>query len=396
MEHLVTNKIGEITLTAKKVAEDIKEIVEDTSELIKEVKPPLKILDNAKKIISNYYDQKYKMIPLMVLSKRLRISYSKISEIVNCLEQEGFLSKVGNRYKLAGYVDNNTNTTFIKKMKRKAKVSPGMFFLKLIVFIIGCGATYMSIFHSIEFLKDYYDPLKAIIAATLIISFNIVSAEMIIFGIIHKLKMIIAGFAIILFLGSVFSMGSTIIGLYNLKANTTTTQNININNNDTEYRQRELKHKLLVEEKEQIKKLLDGEIIKRDGLVTLLNNFSQEQIKLDLENYNKINGRRYIADKRIDKLQNDFNKILNVEKEYIKSNIVFDSNKKELPPDAYDWIAKYVFKNMNADGIKFWMSVYPAIFYDIIAPISFSIVFFLTGNFKIRKTRKIKKRGKRK
>lgn len=378
--------IGKTFVSALNVSKEINSIlqnknIEDIEEHIQKV--PNQVLLRARNVIIKHYEKTFKMIPSLLLFKKLKLSYPKGKELLNELEHQGFLGKNGNRYQITGKADIQTSTR--KAIKNKMVFSPGITILKAIIFLIGVGATYMSIFHSIAFLSDYYKPFRAILSASIMIMFNIVAAEMIIYCIMHKVKKLVLIFTLILTFGSIFSIGSTIIGLYNSRSVTVKAENIEINQEDQSSKQTKLKHALIVEEKEQIRKMLNSELEKRDGLVKLLNKFTQDQIKLDLENYNKMNGRRYVADRRIDELQKDYTRIVKKESNYLESNVVYNADKKQVPMSAYNWIGKQVFEDANPEGIQFWMSVYPAIFYDIIAPISFSIVFFMPNGKRKRK-----------
>ena len=206
-------------------------------------------------------------------------------------------------------------------------------------------------------------------------------------------------FSVLLVLGTIFSMGSTIWGLRTTMEETIRIDNTSINQDDTEYQNTKMLYQNIVDRKTQALKTLESEMVKRDGFVDAINGYSEKFIEDNPDFYSKQNGRRYVADKAVETAKKDYDDIVLEEKLYLESNVVVVSDKKEIPDNAYTWIADKVFKGMSADNLQFWMSVYPALFYDIISPVSFSIVFFLSGNMKKKsikkKTGKHRKRGKK-
>ena len=357
---------------------------------------PDKLKNKAKIHIQTYSDQ-YMRVPSKIwLSKKLHLSLGKTTLIMKALLQDEFFIKKGNVYVLSNTQGDDIRiTTGLDRLKAKVKLSPAIVFMKVLLFTIGCGATYMSIFHSTDFLSEYYSPFKSVLAAIIMISFNVLSADMIVFFYLKSRIALVWLFSIILILGTVFSMGSTVIGLYNSRAVEITTSNTIENTEDQILKSTQLDYDVLLSRKSQAEQNLNSERIKRDGLVKILNSYTPEMIESNQDYYNKQNGRRYVSDIRVDKAQKIFDEIILEEQDFLKSNTVIESDKKDIPENAYSWIAGAVFSDMKPESLQFWMSVYPALFYDIIAPISFSIVFFVGGGIPVRKVKKIKTKKRR-
>lgn len=364
---------------------EIKEKEETKKE---EIVVPQKIKERTFKHISVYYNEKGKIPTIPWISGKIKQSRNNTKNILKSLEEDGFIENKNNRY----FMKINIPVTKTQKIKIAVKKNPWIYFIKLLLFIIGIGATYMSIYHSTGFFMEYYSPIKAVLAAIIIICFNILAAELIIIFSRTAHSLICSAFFVLWVLGTIFSMGSTIMGLYN---NRRVDQQIitdiqNINNQKS--RDIDLKHQNIKEKKEQALILLEGERIKRDELVKLISKYTPEMIEKDKNNYNILNQRRYIADTRIDTAKNLYNNVMEEEKQFLDNNTIIDFTDNQKLPNAYNWLAKIMFKNADPGIIQFWMSVYPAIFYDIIAPVSLSIVFFLPINFQ----KQVKRRKKRK
>lgn len=358
---------------------------------------PEKIKNRAKIHIQTYSDQFMRVPSQAWLSKKLHLSLGKTTLIMKALLQDKFFFKKGNIYvRTNTQGDNIRIPTGFDRLKAKVKLSPAVVFMKIILFIIGCGATYMSIFHSTDFLSEYYNSFKAILAAIIMICFNVLSAEMIIFFHLKSLRVPTVVFSIILILGTVFSMGSTIVGLYNSRAVEITEKYTIENTEDRILKSTQLDYNVLLSKKSQAEQNLNSERDKRNGLVKILNTYTPEMIENNQDYYNKQNGRRYVADVRVDKAQKIFNKIILEEQEFLKFNVVVESTKRHIPENAYSWIANAVFPDMKPESLQFWMSVYPALFYDIIAPISFSVVFFVGVNIPTKRIKQVTRKRKRK
>lgn len=395
MEKQIRGKIGESMELLQKAdtAGLVETIPNDVPVII-----PERILERTKKHIISFYDQKGKIPAKAWLQKKLNMSGAKVTDIIKALVTEDFLYKKGNRYYLkSANPDEFRIPSIVDKAKAAAKLSPAMVFVKTILFIIGCGAVYMSIFHSKDFLSEFYTPTRSIIAATIMIVFNVLAAEMAIFFWIKRHRALTVAFLIILVLGTVFSMGSTIIGLYNARANDLTISYTEENTDTRDLQEIQKEYESILDRKVQAEADLNSERAKRDGVVNTINQYTPEMINADLENYNKMNGRRYIADTRVDKAKIAYSAVVAEEKEFLELNTVTAADTKEIPGDAYTWIGGTVFPTVRPDTLQFWMSTYPALFYDIIAPAAFSIVFFVTGakKKKERKHRKRRRHAKR-
>lgn len=381
--HLVEKTEGE---------KDLPAVVEEKAAII----IPEKIKERAQKWILSYYNQKGAFPSIPWIASKIGQSRVKTGNVLKALEADNFLCKKGNRYTIKSVEDGTGIPAPLEKVKAMAKMNPWMFFIKGVLFIIGIGATYMSIYHSIGFLQGYYSLKKAIVSGILMIVFNVMAAEIAVFFRSKNLTALWRLFTGLWVLGTLFSMTSTVIGMYNQRAQELAIAIIKENIGTQENHDTDLKYQNLKERKEQALANLEGERKKRDTLVETISLYTPEMIDKDLENYNKLNGRRYIADTRVDSAQDEYNLLVEQESSFLTENTIA-AVVEEKPADAYTWIGGEVFPGVRPEMIQFWMSVYPALFYDIIAPVSLSIVFFLPGDIKkkpIRKKKKLRRKKK--
>lgn len=354
-----------------------------------------KIIEKVKKYINSYFLEKNRVPSMNWISSKINVSKSVISNSLQLLESEKFLFRKGNRFYLSQNPEEIPGLT-LNRVKATVKVSPGIFAVKVILFLIGIGATYMSIFHSRDMLLDYYNPIRATISAIIMIGFNILAAEMAIFFFTKGYKAICGVFAILLVLGTLFSMGSTIYGLYNKRAAVELVEISEENDFNIVFQSSTLLYQNILDRKEQARQDYESERIKRDDYVQKLSTYNTPEIIEENQTYfDSLTNSRWVADKRVDKARRVYEEIITEEKVFLESqskSVV--APKKEDPPNAYDWLGELVFTGVSPDRIQFWASAYPALFYDVIAPVSFGVVLFVTGERKKKKLPKKRRKSR--
>lgn len=345
---------------------------------------PDRILDKSKKVILTFYSQKQKFPSVAHISSKLGLPKSKISPILKTLCKENFIEKKGTRYYLLSIDGSSFRTvSILDKAKATVKLSPGMIILKLILLVIGTGAAYMSIYHSIGFLSEYYSTTKAVISAIIMIVFNIIAADLIVFFRIKGFKALYRVFSVILVLGTLFSMGSTVVGLYNRNSKSKKEQILKQNKEDIVFLQSQQKYNLIQEKKSQSIKVLEIEKEKLKKAMNTLYLYTPEMRERDPQHYKEINWAKVLAERSYKSAQEKFDSIIVEESDYISENNITIQVNQNVPEDAYSWIGTTI--SVDPDQIQFWMSCYPALFYDVISPIAFCVILFVTGESKKKK-----------
>ena len=257
--------------------------------------------------------------------------------------------------------------TFLKKSDTKTDIHlTGFFFLKIFLFFIGTGATYMSILYSYTWFLSFLSYYNALILAVIMVLYAVGSFELIVLFYLKGRKFIAFIFSFLWVIVTLFSMTSTVAGQYNSRMQEIKAvyerENKQFQNNsevDTYNTQMELyKHELELtnSELERIQK-------------ALLQFESLDMINENRRLYNSLYYQRRLASNNKIKLNE---KIENL----IKEKPVQILEKKEL--NFYQWVSM-IFK-FTPDNIQFWLSVFPALFIDLIAPLSFAVILFLQGN----------------
>lgn len=290
--------------------------------------------------------------------------------------------------------DNNSNnkmksmidrlkTIFKKKEKVKVQRKENyngnyyIIFIRFILELVGFGAAALSVRYTAIYLYDSLPMFWSWFLSSIMVIFSVMAFQIIIVFIIRKHKLLSFLFSVLWLIVTIFSMSSTVIGQYNAnKEKFFISQNI-------------------VADRKSMSDLYD--LYEKD-----INNLeiNKENRQKDLDRFNVL-IKPYLDDpnKRLEsrESQRDYNiyaqaiadaqrdiKLFiskiednrNKQKELL--SVSGDQNiNKESAPDFYDWIAYSVFTDGNPALIQFIISLFPAVFIDLIAPIGIAIGLFL-------------------
>jgi hypothetical protein len=238
--------------------------------------------------------------------------------------------------------------------------------LKILLLIIGTGATYMSIYYSYKWLLDFLDPVRAFMLALIMVIFAVVSFELIILFRQRKQYLLVAVFSILWLIVTSFSMTSTIAGQYNSRIE-------KLNSRYEKESELQISSRKNNEYEEQKKEYQDNlKMMKEDfNQVQIL--LSQYKTKEEIVEGGKIYNRLFWRSRKV---KSDMNKVIKqLRKLRLENKNTSNKLIKKNAPDFYVWIS--MLFHYSPLLIQFWLSVFPALFIDIIAPLSFAIVMFI-------------------
>jgi hypothetical protein len=256
----------------------------------------------------------------------------------------------------------------LKKIREISSDSKKWFeILRYVLLFIGVGAVYMSIHYSYLWLVSFLHPARAFLLAFILVAFAVSAFELIVFFYQSFKISLVTIFSVLWLIVTVFSMTSTVAGQYNSRIadlDKRYNQDSSIKNEDSkmrEYQEQKLEYKEtlqdLREDSQNIQKLLayydSPEKIEANRRM-----YNQLQWK-----YNKIQRQIEITTKRLEKLRS------NKKYKFIKKNA----------PDFYVWISD--LWGWRPEMVQFFMSVFPAIFIDLISPLSFAVVMFVRSDY---------------
>lgn len=253
--------------------------------------------------------------------------------------------------------------------------------IRVIMGVIGIGAAAISIYYTAIWLFEFLPFLFAILLSTIMVGFSISTFEVIVLifsgSILHskyaKWTVCIL-FSILWIIVSTFSIMSTVAGQYNKYVaglQEQTRQGISTGRANwgiIQERKRELQERLS-EYRQQITTL--------NKIMSGLGSVEQRQENAHI--WSETQYRLSKANREMNKISDELEKVRAEERRQLEESrqhgVSLTINEGSGLPDFYGWFAKVV--NVHKDRAQFLMSLFPAIFVDIISPIGIAIALFL-------------------
>ena len=203
--------------------------------------------------------------------------------------------------------------------------------IRVALFVISAGAAIMSIYYSCLWFLERLPFLMALVSAVIMVGYGVLFPE-VIADIGHKPVSYIIGFTGIVVI--LFSMMSTVAGQYNQRK-------VNLEASGASLRLSELRRQ---------EKTLEGSIASLEAQIEAI---SQEESESKL----------YMM--RITQEKLDANvEALGAVRLQILEEVDIQGKSRQ---DFYTWAGSVV--GSSPDSFEFWMSLFPALFFDIIAPL---------------------------
>lgn len=298
-----------------------------------------------------------------------------------------------------GHIKKNKNKTeYYKRAKKKIAIfkntepkeegeeqekeglDPRAFsFMRWSMLASGVGAVVMSIYHSQYYLqKDYILPL-AIFAACVFVFFEVTGFDIAVFMLKKKRFLTGTSLVFVALVAMAFSINSTVGGMYANSADklNTTLQDVKTFEKEEEKESREWES--IQEQKESVTlSLLDiREVVK---------NYTEELKYLvpGTQLHNVTAWRLTQAENKRDEYRKDLKEVQDRETAYLDREGEEKTEVIVYKKSYYEWIGGAVFKKVRPELFEFIMSIFPAVFYDVLAPLAIG-VFMFTGKPKGKK-----------
>lgn len=236
--------------------------------------------------------------------------------------------------------------------------------LRYVLLLVGSGSVYMSVYYSNKWLLDFLSPNRALLLSSIMVIFAVSAFELIVLFKKEKQYILVILFTFLWCVVTIFSMTSTIAGQYNSRMsfiNKTYKEKSKESTQLIQYKEYEEQRK---EYKETIT-MLRKDSLYYQGLLSQFN--SAEDIQKNINKYNSLSW-------SYRRTQNELKSII-AKLEKLRKNSRGVSLIEKVPPDFYLWISSMF--GWKPDLIQFWMSIFPAIFIDLVAPISIAVFMFV-------------------
>lgn len=256
--------------------------------------------------------------------------------------------------------------------------------IQAVMGVIGIGASIISIYYSYLWMKDFLPFVLSVLFAFIIVSFSIFAFETIIIflsGEITDKKWIkigvVTGFLLLWGIATFFSIASTVGGQVNknLQKNEAKINSAGKNNQE--------QWKILKEQKADLKDSLNEYRKQAKTYNDILAGMNNMKTRYEnKQGWNDVNYKLQEVQKNTQKILGDMDEVRNQEKKLLeeskgKINVAAESNAEDK--DFYLWMAKVL--NISADKIQFVLSLFFAIFIDLISPTALAISLFLRNKF---------------
>lgn len=309
-----------------------------------------------------YYKQYEKFPKLIKITNATKLNNKQLKIILEFLISKKKIKRRGTNYYFP-----NQKTTRKKKIISKNKTNIKTFILFTFMGIISTIAIILSIYYTTLFFLSRTDNVFVSFPLSFImVGFSSTAFQIVI--LLKQNKKYLLSFIVFIlwFIVLIFSMASTVAGLYNQSREKQIASTIENNDNTHLYYQE------LLNQENSLKVDIDEKIKERKRYVNILQEFdTDEKIKANEKQINKYRNTVYYLDRDIKRLKIKQNKIREEKKKLLSDNKNIKSIEKE---DFFVW-ASMILK-IKVFIIEFYLYVFPAIFIDIIAPLNFSVILF--------------------
>ena len=313
-----------------------------------------------------YYYSKYSKLPsLKYISDHLNISAKTASEVVQRLRDQ----KVIVKNPQGEYYIPKPITYDEKAIKQPIKKDFSLLVIRVIMGIIGVGASVMSLYYTLIFLSEFLPTFWAFLLSAIMVLFSVVCIDVIIILKQNKKQgVLISVFSTAWLVVFLFSMASTMIGQYNARQKNIVVAVEESRAPETQAEAWEIlqaQEKYLLEDIDTTEKSLN---LHRENFNKMLETEKRDWYFFDARN------RMQEAEKSLEKKRAELKATQTEKKDFLNSGKTFvaPENKNH---DFYDWFGNEF--GVSPGTVAFIVSIFPAMFIDIIAPLALAVSMFL-------------------
>jgi hypothetical protein len=347
-------------------------------------------IEDIKYYLYNYFKRNNKMPSKEQVAKRTNLTLEEVQKAYSSLQSQGYLKTV--RVQKVPTVRTKANLPKMQSVSKEVSKIPisnvsqmdtdNMFgnltvlVIRIVMLVIGAGAICLSVYYTSMWLSDFLPSCLAILLSSVMVGFSAMAFEIIIILSTERRILLSILFSFLWVVVLLFSMISTVAGQYNQRIQNDIAENLQkvdvnhrkaaldiYNNNERELlsqledkkKERAAYQKLLAEVD-----TLEERIDNTSGWV--FRDTSRKLAKVDSD-ISEINVQlRNVRETKLKLLSSEDSAGL-IEQTEVQA------------ASFYVWMST-VF-SIAPKFVEFWMSLFPAIFIDLIAPFSLAISLFL-------------------
>lgn len=268
-----------------------------------------------------------------------------------------------------------------KEKEDRAIYGVPIYIIQFFMAIIGIGASIISVYYTTIWLLEFLPWAFALLLSGIMVGFSVSAFETVILfftGLVttnKTVKLVVAsGFILLWVIVSFFSIISTVAGQYNRHvANLRDQAKMGISTGRAQWnivQERKIDlQKRIIEQREQmtvLNKVLSG---MSDVESRKANNAIWYETQYRIQ---KLGEKMSTTSTELDKIRDEESKQIEESK---KTGALLSLSDPKGIPDFYSWMSNVT--GIVKDKVQFWMSLFPAVFVDIIAPVALAVALFL-------------------
>jgi hypothetical protein len=352
-------------------------------------------IGEVKIFLRNYFNQ-YKRLPtIREAADRFSTQESRMLDIYRSLVRDGFLKRNYTRYKMPvpqSEQSSREKVPGIVVTPSVQKEAVGDIFitagwmivvLRLVMTLIVLGAVSLSIYYTAIWLMDFLPAFLAIVLSSVMVLFSCMAFEIVILLGRSRQKILASVFLVLWAVVLIFSMVSTVAGQYNQRIHNEVVATAR--GSEMTYK-RTLYESYQAEEK-NLQKQIEDKMEQRTSYQKLLSQFDTlEKQQEDRKIFNDLTWRIAVVDREVQRLNGQLSSVREKERSSLEGETQEGLIRETVSENQsfYVWIGT-VF-NVSPIHVEFWLSVFPAVFIDIIAPFALAFVLFVQKRMEGKKS----------
>lgn len=340
-----------------------------------------KLLNKIQNLLQNYCSHSEGKFPKIEwIQKWTGLKQYKVVEALRILEAERFLDRNYNQYTLNPIPEQSQKildqSTKIPRRFEKNQSDILLITIRIVMAVIGMGASWLSMHYTRVWLLEFLPSSLATLLSTIMILFSVASFEALLIFWANRKMLPIVIFSIVWIVVLIFSMISTVAGQYNSRIS---------NREEITTERTEVAHARMaletyeIEESELMESLTEKRIELRASQTLYAQFDTLEKRKEDWRFY--WNTKKAMDDStlKIESLQIRLGEIREKKRRLLKQNLqsagIIEETEKLVYASFYVWLGEVL--KAKPMMVQFWLSIFPALFIDIIAPLALAVSLFL-------------------
>ncbi len=332
-------------------------------------------LSKLRYLIQKHYEVRGEFPKIDWLASKMKLSRGVVVNLLRELEQEGFISRNHAQYFLnqkPAKKEPAPPPPTIKEVREKVKdVNWPILLIRIVMAVVASGAAVMSLYYTANWLFDFLPPILAWMLSGIMILFSVFAFEAIVYAWQTGRKWLSFVLAFPWIVAVLFSMTSTVAVQYNSQISAQENKKVYSRQKeandrsaailDNLTRDLESKRARLTRELDTYQEELEEYASKEERVEEDRNNFYWDA-------YRKVQRTK-------EELKGVEEELAELREKQLKSVEEGEEPEEIYVPSFFAWIESLF--GIRGDMVQFWLSVFPAIFIDIIAPLALAIALFL-------------------